>query len=428
MENLTKTQVILLVLLVSFITSFATGIVSVTLMDQAPPPLTQTINRVVEKTIEKVAPGILETPSPLVPQPMSASIASLEEAIADVAQRVSPAVVSVVATKDIPVIEQYYVNPFQNDPFFQQFFEGFGFEIPQYQQKGVEKKQIASGTGFFVSPDGLIITNRHVVEDRSADYSVILNDGRTLDAKVLARDPFQDIAILKVKADGFKFLSLGDSDKLKTGEFVIAIGNALGEFQNTVSFGIISGLNRSVTASSALSGEEELQGLIQTDSAINPGNSGGPLINLGGQVVGINTAMAQGAQNVGFALPINIAKRDIDDAKEFNEIKYPFMGVRYQMVTAKIKTEKNLPVDYGLLLTKGPNSEPAIVKNGPADKAGLREGDIILEFNGTKLINNNILASLLNKSRVNQKITLKILRGNQQLEVTLTLEARPENL
>lgn len=394
MENLTRTQVIFLVLLVSFVVSVATGIVTVTLVNQAPPPLTQSISRI----IEKVIPGEAQQ---LVQQVISDT---REEMVTSVVKNVSPAVVSVIATKDVPVFEEYYVNPFGDDDFF-------NFQIPQFRQKGTEKKQVSSGSGFFVSADGFIITNKHVVQDAEAEYTVIINDGKKFSAKVLVRDPFQDIAILKVDGDKFNYIPLGDSGRIEIGQTAIAIGNSLGEFQNTVSVGIISGLNRNIVASG-----EDLQGLIQTDAAINAGNSGGPLLNLSGQAIGINTAMASGAENLGFALPINIAKKDIQDMKEFGKIKYPYLGIRYKVA------------DSGLVLAKGSNGEPAVESGSPADKAGLKEGDIIKELNGTKIDQTNNLSTLLAKLRVGDKISLKIERDKKEMTVELILGERPANI
>lgn len=317
MENLTKTQLVFLVLLVSFFTSLVTGIVTVTLVNQAPPPVTQTIHKVIEKMIPTELKGTQNQPALLTFPPS----ASQEDLVVKIVQNVSSAVVSIIATKDLPVIEQYFVNPFGEDEFFKRFIPPEllpQFQIPQYRQKGTENRQVSSATGFFISSDGYIATGRHVVEDQTAEYWVIMNDGRKLKAKVLALDPLQDIAILKIDgavSSNYNFIPLGDSDKLKVGQTVIAIGNALGEFQNTVSVGVISGLNRSVIASGALSGEELLQELIQTDAAINPGNSGGPLLDLNGKAIGINTAMAQAAENIGFALPVNLVKKDFADVK-----------------------------------------------------------------------------------------------------------------
>lgn len=403
MEDLNRTQLIMLVLLVSFVTSLVTGIVTVSLVEQTPSPITQTINKVIEKMAPYENKQQAASPAPAV-----IPYQSKEDATIKAVKNVSPSVVSVVATKDIPVIEEYYINP----------FPGLmpDLQIPQYRQKGTEKKQVSSGTGFFISKDGLLLTNKHVVEDIKAEYSVILNDGRKIVAKVLARDPFQDIAIIKVTGDNFTPIPLGDSDSVNVGQTVIAIGNALGEFRNTVSVGIISGLHRSVIVEGSLAGPEQLQELIQTDAAINPGNSGGPLLDLSGKVIGINAAMAQSAQNIGFALPINIAKRDVNDAIDFGKIKYPYLGIRYKIV------------DNGLLLAKGPNGETAIDSNGPASKVDLKEGDVILEIDGVKLDQQNSLGYLLSKHRVGDKINLKVLRDGKEMAVTAILGERPENL
>lgn len=223
-----------------------------------------------------------------------------EQMIVDIVKRSQDAVVSVIATKDLPVLERSFVDPFQGFGFPNDFFGGL--QIPQYQQKGTEKREVSSGTGFIVSSDGLVLTNKHVVSDEKAEFTVLMNNGDKYPAKVLARDPMQDIAILKIEKTGLSVLTLGDSDTIQTGQTVIAIGNALGEFRNTVSVGVISGMWRTITAQGGGT-METLEDLIQTDAAINPGNSGGPLFNLAGEVIGINTAMSQSAQNIGFALP-----------------------------------------------------------------------------------------------------------------------------
>lgn len=415
MEELTKNQLVLLVLLVSFVTSLVTGIVTVSLLEQAPgSPITQTITRVVDK----ITP--IEIPKSQQQQQASpVSILTKEDQIIKVVSDTSNAVVSVIASKDLAVVEQYFVNPFEGDEFFKNF-PGLlpDVQIPQYRSKGIVKKQVSSGTGFFVSKDGILITNKHVVEDIEAEYSIVMNNGKKLEAKVLARDPFQDIAVLKVeKIDDkdFNFIPLGDSNGVKVGQSVIAIGNALGEFRNTVSVGIISGLNRSVTAYGNDT-SEFLEELIQTDAAINPGNSGGPLLDSFGRVIGINTAVASSAENIGFALPINIAKRDINDAIQFGKIKYPYIGVRYQIV------------DNGIKLAKGQNGESAVISNSPAVKAGLKEGDIITELGGVKIDGQNTLGMLLNKYRIGDKIDLKVMRDGKEKQFAVVLEERPENL
>jgi serine protease Do len=426
MDKLTKTQFVLLVLLVSFVTSLATAIVTATLVNQAPPPLTQTIHKVIEKTIvreDENKDKKEKNTSPL--------IITQEDLIIKLVQDVNSSVVSVVATKDLPVIEQFFVDPFGDDEFFRKLIPPEllpQFQIPQYRQKGTEKRQISSGSGFLISEDGLIITNKHVVEDKEAEYSIIMNNGKKLSAQVLARDPFQDVAILKVSGAGFSYIPLGNSDTLKVGQTVVAIGNTLGEFQNTVSVGVISGLKRTVLASGSTLGPQKLQEVIQTDAAINPGNSGGPLLDLQGRVIGINTAMASGAENVGFALPINIIKKDVRDVKKFGKIKNAFLGVRYISINQKIKEEKKLAVDYGILLEKSKNGDPAVIPESPAEKAGLQDGDIILEFDGVKINQNNTLGELISKKSVGEKIKLKILRDGQEMILEVILGERPENI
>lgn len=346
---------------------------------------------------------------------------SQEEAIIKVVNEVSPAVVSLVISKDVPILEKYYISPFE------EFFgEGFEFKIPQYRQKGTEKKEIGGGTGFIVSEDGLILTNKHVVLDKDADYTVFTIDGRKFAAKVLARDLAQDLAIIKIEGiEGLKPVKLGDSDKLQIGQTVVAIGNVLGEFRNSVSAGVISGLGRTITASGG-GFVETLEDVIQTDAAINKGNSGGPLLNLKGEVIGINTAMVLEAQSVGFAIPINLAKKDIEQVKTLGKIVYPFLGVRYVLISEKIQKENNLPVNFGAWVIKGERGEPAIFPDSAAQIVGLREGDIILEFHGEKITLENSLAKIIMKYEPGDKVTLKILRNGKEKTVEVILGERSE--
>ena len=231
---------------------------------------------------------------------------SQDELLTAAVAKATPAVVSIVVSKDVPKLEVVYVNPFGEDP----FFKDFGFRVPVYRQKGVERQKVGAGTGFLATKDGYIITNKHVVEDAEAQYTVLLSDGRQENAVVIYRDPAQDIAVIKIPGSGYKTISLGDSDSLKLGQTVVAIGNALGEYSNSVSVGIVSGLNRKITASSG-SGTEELSGVIQTDAAINPGNSGGPLLDLNGNVVGVNVATVIGSSNISFSIPIDSVMESI---------------------------------------------------------------------------------------------------------------------
>lgn len=346
-----------------------------------------------------------------------------EEAVIEVVKKSSPAVVSVIITKDIPKLELYYEEPFKG---FEEFF-GFPFEfkIPQWRQGGTEKQEIGGGTAFFVSEDGMLITNAHVVSDKEAEYTVLTNDGKKYPAKVLARDNLRDLAFLKIEGGPFPTLKLGNSDALQIGQTVIAIGNALGEFKNTVSVGVISGLGRRVTAGGG-GIIETLDDVIQTDAAINRGNSGGPLLNLKGEVIGVNFAMASGAENIGFAIPINQAKKDLEQVKKLGKIVFPFLGVRYVIVNEEIQKKNNLRVNYGALIVKGEKGESAIFPGSPAEKIGLREGDVILEFNGEKITSENPLAQIISKYNPGDKITLKVLREGQEKIFQVELGERGE--
>ncbi|MBI1754752.1 trypsin-like peptidase domain-containing protein [Candidatus Azambacteria bacterium] len=346
-----------------------------------------------------------------------------EQKIVDIVKQAQDAVVSVIASKDLPIVEQYYTDPFQQFGFPNDFFGG-GLQIPQYRQKGTQKQEVSSGTGFVISSDGLILTNKHVVSEEDAEFTVLANDGKKYPAKVLAKDPVQDIAVLKIEKKNLAVLTIGDSDTIATGQTVIAIGNALGEFRNTVSVGVISGLRRTITAQGGGT-SETLEDLIQTDAAINPGNSGGPLLNLNGQVIGINTAMTQAAQNIGFALPINKAKKDVAQVKKTGKITYPFLGVRYVILDADTAKKNNLTVDYGALVARGETSTDfAVTPGSPADIAGIVENDIILEADGTKITKDNPLAKIIQARNVGDTLTLKVLHKGAEKTLKVTLSER----
>ncbi len=377
----------------------------------------------------KDAQTSLSTKSNALKNIQNQAIFSQESFVIDAVKRASPAVVSIVISQNVPKYETY-VDPNQQDNPFGDMFPGFSFNIPQYRQNGTEKKDIGSGSGFFVSGDGLIVTNKHVVDQTNAQYTVYTNDGKKYSAKVLARDPVLDIALIKIDLPlhignpPYSYLNLGNSDSLQVGQSVIAIGNALGEFRNTVSVGVVSGLARSITAGDNSGNSETLDQVIQTDAAINPGNSGGPLLDLSGDVIGVNVAMAQGSQSIGFALPINSIKSAIESVKATGKIVRPYLGLRYVSINAEMKDANNLTVDYGVLVKQGANAnELAVVPGSPADKAGIVENDIILEVNGVKLDEKTSLASIVREKNVGDVITLKVLHKGAEKTVQVTLEA-----
>ncbi|MBP6914187.1 trypsin-like peptidase domain-containing protein [Candidatus Parcubacteria bacterium] len=330
-----------------------------------------------------------------------------EDKVINVVKSASPSVVSIVITKEVPIYSAY------------DWFWG----VPQSQ--GTEKQQVGAGSGFIVSSDGMVLTNKHVVSDTKAEYTVITNDDKEYEALVLARDPVQDIAILKIQSnDSFSPIKLGSSENIQIGQTSIAIGNALGQLKNTVSVGVISGLERTVTATGGTT-TETLEDIIQTDAAINSGNSGGPLLNLMGEVIGINTAVASSAENIGFAIPIDRAIKDIEKLKTTGKISYPFIGIRYVAISEDIMKELDLPVSYGILIVKGDLAgEKAISSGSPAEKAGLKEDDIVLEFNGEKITEDNSLSKIMLKYNPGDTVSLKILRNKQELIKNIVLGER----
>ncbi len=365
------------------------------------------------------------TPGGTTGTPLYQPAVDYENAIIDAVEQTTPAVVSIVITKDVPIVENCPYNPFGNlPPEFRQFFGGnMQFYAPCPDSGRSEKQEVGGGTGFIVSPDGLIVTNKHVVLDTNADYTVFTEDGTKYRATVVSRDPSQDIAVLKIDAENLPTVTLGDSDTVKLGQTAIAIGNALGEFQNSVSVGVVSGLARNITAGGGTF-TENISGVIQTDAAINAGNSGGPLLNLKGEVIGMNTAMAEGAQSIGFALPVNLVKRDVESVKATGEIKAPFLGVRYRTIDESVKEEEHLSVSYGALV-RGSGSGPAVVPDSAADKAGLRAEDIILTVDGTKVTTDEPLARLIGEHAVGDTVTLKVLRDGKTVTLRATLEEAP---
>jgi serine protease Do len=289
--------------------------------------------------------------------------------VIDVVDAVNPAVVSIVITKDVPKLERI-IDEGAQSPF------GF-FSFPQYRQNGTEEKEIGGGSGFLVSDDGYIVTNAHVVSDDGANYTVYFNDESQYDGEVVSSDATLDIAVLKIDITDAPYLEFGDSDTVQVGQTVIAIGNALGEFRNTVSVGVISGLSRSITAGSGGS-SEFLADVLQTDAAINPGNSGGPLLDLAGKVIGVNVATSSGGENISFSLPSNAVKAAVESIKTTGHVVQAYLGVRFVMVTDVMAEENALPVTDGALIRRGDDvTQLAVIPGSPADKAGLEENDII---------------------------------------------------
>lgn len=347
-------------------------------------------------------------------------VEAYEEAVVQAVDVASKSVVSIVISKDLQVYEQCPSSPFSNLPSEVRDLFGFDLDIQSQCPTGdTQRQEVGGGSGFIVSSDGLIITNKHVVADTDADYTVITNDGTKYNAKVLARDPLQDIALMKIDAAGLSVAAIGDSDTLKLGQTAIAIGNSLNEFQNSVSVGVISGLARTISAEG-----QTIQGVIQTDTAINRGNSGGPLLNLKGEVVGINTAIVLNAENLGFAIPINNAKRDIISVLDTGTIRVPYLGVRYMVVTPELADAETLPVTEGALL-RGGEGGSAIVQGSPAAQGGLVAEDIIVAVDGEKVTEGTPLNALIGKKQVGDTVTLDIYRNGKKRTVSVTLEERP---
>lgn len=331
-----------------------------------------------------------EAPAELYPQ---------EKIVIDVVRKVSPSVVTIAAESSMT----------QVDP-----FSFFGFEF-EPEESSEEPQNI--GSGFLVTEDGLVVTNKHVVNEPGVTYTVITNDQKKYTVRQIYRDPLNDIALIKINpADhvGTRLtpVALGDSDKLQVGQTAIAIGTPLGEFSNTVTTGVISGLGRGITAGSVYEGFiEQLDNVIQTDAAINPGNSGGPLLNSSGQVVGVNTAVSQNGQNIGFALPINTIKDSMNNFNATGQFNRPFLGVSYRMIDEELALQTALPEGAYI---------QTVVKDSSAEKAGVKEGDIITEIDGQKLVaGKKEISTIISQKKVGDKMKLKISTEDQEGERTL---------
>ena len=354
-----------------------------------------------------------------------------EQQIITTIRNVMPAVVSIVISKHLEDVEKDMAHPHEMYPMvpkkrpvksLQDITHGNGSGLETDKDGMVT---IGGSSGFFVDEDGLILTNRHVIVDAQAQHTVITNDGHKYEARVITRDPINDVAILKIDAKHMPFLELGDVGQLELGQSVIAIGNALGIFKNTVSVGIVSGLSRSITAQEDQDAPiQEMRGLIQTDAAINPGNSGGPLVDVTGRVIGINAAIVYGAQNIGFAIPVNAAARDLSDLKAYGHIRRPYLGVRYIIIDENLQSKINAPVDYGALVIREGPHDHAVMPGSPADQAGIKEKDIVLEVNGERVDRDHPIQDFLETLAVGDTLQLLVLRDAEKLNMKVVLAER----
>lgn len=342
-----------------------------------------------------------------------------ESRVVTAVEKANKAVVAVVVSRDFgDAPKRPAGDPFSN--FFFPFDPFFGMDLPE----GIQ--EIGGGSGFFVTEDGHIVTNRHVVDETDAIYTVVTNDGETYEAELLATDVVLDVAILKVEAEKpLPHLSFADSENLKLGQTTIAIGNALAKFPNSVSTGVVSGLSRSLTAGSRFGASELLDNVIQTDAAINPGNSGGPLLNLSGQVIGVNVAVASGSENIGFALPASEVSSIVSSVVETGRIVRPFIGVRYALVSAGEDEDR---FEHAILVIPGARGESAVLPDSPAAKAGIQAGDLIVTTEGEAVTDETSLASIIRRKQIGDTITFEIVREEEKIEVLVTLAEAPENI
>lgn len=336
-----------------------------------------------------------------------------EESITiDTVKKAAPSVVTVAGTAKQSSSSQ--TSPF-NNPFF---------TIPGFQKQQPNQEQPQSiGSGFLIGIDGLIVTNKHVVADTSEKYQVITNNEKKYDVQKIYRDPLNDIALLQIDLKqnagaNLKPLTLGDSSSLQAGQYVIAIGTALGEFRNSVTTGVISGLGRGITAGSLYEGSvERLDNVIQTDAAINPGNSGGPLFNSSGQVIGVNTAVSESGQNIGFAIPINVIKDSLNNFNQTGKFDRPYLGVAYKVITKDLAIVNDLP--QGAYVQE-------VIQGSAADQAGIQQGDIITKIDGQQIDDKNQISGIIAKKKIGDKLTLTYVRDTDTKDVTVTLQAAPQ--
>lgn len=344
-------------------------------------------------------------------------VVSEESVTISAVKKVGPSVVTV--SEEASPLSQSQQQQFNYGQFF--YFGQSPFDNSQQTTPTPEQPQ-SIGSGFILTGDGLVVTNKHVVSDVGGKYQITTSDDKTYDVQKIYRDPLNDVAILQInsKQNAGKTLqpvSLGDSTHLQVGQFVVAIGTALGEFRNTVTTGVVSGLGRGITAGSDLQGfVERLDNVIQTSAAINPGNSGGPLLNSSGQVIGINTAVSESGQNIGFALPINVVKDSLNNFNQTGQFNRPYIGIAYKMISQDLSIANDVP--QGAYVQD-------VVAGSPAEKAGIQQGDIITKIDGIHLTGDNALSTTISKKKVGDKITVTYWRDNKLTDVDITLEVAP---
>jgi 2-alkenal reductase len=418
MERRTKFIVLIALIGTLLVGMIAGGVVGggaayyLTRKQPAPVAASQPVGKPVSNLEQPVQPTVTPAQAPVqAPAPLPVSG---DSPVVTAVKQVSPAVVTVINTLKpdaVPSATQQFPFPIpgQEDP-----------NQPQRQPR-------ASGSGVIISQDGYIVTNNHVVEGAES-LAVTFADGSRHDATLIGTDPLVDIAVIRIKDAVPAIAPLGDSDALQPGETVIAIGSPLGDFKNSVTAGVVSALNRTVPGS----GQE---GLIQTDAAINHGNSGGPLVNLRGEVIGINTLVVRGggatgdqAEGLGFSVPSKTVKQVSDQLIQTGKIEHPYLGITYSMIDADIAAQQNLPVQNGALVgASGPNAQ-AVLPGTPAAKAGVKDGDIITAVGGIKLDSNTSLRGALMQHKPGDTITLDVLRDGKTLALDVTLVARPADL
>lgn len=344
--------------------------------------------------------------------PEKVKVITEESVTIDIVKKVGPSVVTIAEE----------ITPSQNSrsPF------GFGpfsiFGIPQEEDLETPTEPQSIGSGFLIDKEGLILTNKHVVSNTEGKYQVITSTDKKYNVERIYRDPLNDIALLQINTsqnigNQLAPITLGDSSNLQVGQYVVAIGTALGEFENSVTTGVVSGLGRGITAGSPFEGSvERLDNVIQTDAAISPGNSGGPLLNSSGQVIGVNTAVSQAGQNIGFAIPINVIKDSLKNFNETGKFERPYLGVAYRIISRDVAVLNELP--EGAYVQQ-------VVAGSSADKAGIREGDIITRIDGQKIDEKSQVSTVIAKKKVGDTIAITIFRDDGTGDIRATLETAP---